>query len=105
LAAQSLAIQVMERARAATWDTQSVPPIDNASNVPSVTVTVLDLPIQGTNAIYATNVLFTTNLLVTSSSGSSGVSAYVKMISVTTTWPWQGNVMTNTMVAYRAPDQ
>src|SRR5687768_2389272 len=50
LAAQAVATQRLEAARAAKWDTQSAPPADFlvTSNFPP-TVEVLDVPVSGTN--------------------------------------------------------
>ena len=99
LAAQGQTVQMIERARAALWDTQVTPNIDNTTNLPAVTTCILDLPISGTNAVYCTNSYSCTTLTV-----SANPPCYVKMICVTTTWPWNGVTMSNTMVAYRAPD-
>jgi prepilin-type N-terminal cleavage/methylation domain-containing protein len=98
LAGHSLAIQCLEQARAAKWDTQSSPPVDLvvASNFP-VTVDVLDIPISGTNITFATN-------FVTISQVS--FDPPLKLISVDTVWAFRpGRVFTNTTVSYRAPDQ
>jgi len=59
LAAESLAIQRIEQARACKWDPEASPPIDSlvASNFPP-DVNILDIPVSGTNIVYATN--FTT---------------------------------------------
>jgi Tfp pilus assembly protein PilV len=56
LAAQSLANMRMEQARAAKWDTQASPTVDQlvTANFP-VRVEVLDVPISGTNVVPATN--------------------------------------------------
>ena len=99
LAAQAQTVQVLERARAATWDTQLVPIVDQTTNLPATTTSILDLPISGTNVVWCTN-----NYSVSTITVSTNPPCYVKMISVTTTWPWNGLIMTNIMVAYRAPD-
>lgn len=98
LAGNSLAMQRLEQARAAKWDTQSSPPVDLlvSSNFP-VTVDILDIPISGTNITYATNI-------VTISAVSSDPP--LKLITVTTIWPFRaGYCFTNFTAAYRAPDQ
>jgi Tfp pilus assembly protein PilE len=100
LAAQAQAIQVLERVRAATWDTQAVPIVDNTTNFLAQTVSVLELPISGTNVIYATNHLLVSTVIV-----SANPLTTVKMIQVDTTWPWNGQVASNSIVAYRSPDQ
>lgn len=99
LAAQAQTIQVLERGRCATWDTQLNPPVDNTTNLPATTTSILDLPVSGTNVVWCTNSYSVSTLTVT-----ANPPCYVKMISVTTTWPWNGRIMTNMMVAYRAPD-
>ena len=98
LAANSLAQQRMEQTRAAKWDTQANPPIDNvvSTNFP-LKVDILDVPLSGTNIVYATNV--TTISTVTTNPA-------VKMIRVDCTWRfWNRSLFTNTVVTYRAPDQ
>ena len=98
LAAQSLALQSLEQARAAKWDQYANPVVDLLwnSNFPTRS-NVLDVPITGTNIVYATNRvnirLVTTN-------------PPLKEISVVTTWRFMDRgVFTNTAVTYRAPDQ
>jgi Tfp pilus assembly protein PilE len=100
LAAQCLAVRQVEHVRAALWDTQSNPIIDNTTNLPSTTVALLELPVSGTNAIYATN-----QLTVTTITNTLFPPSYIKMIQVYTTWPWNGGVMSNVMITYRAPDE
>jgi hypothetical protein len=99
LAAQCLAVQQVEHVRAALWDTQATPIVDNTVNLPTNTVSLLELPIAGTNAIYATNQLTVTTLSYTNPPMS------IKMITVYTTWPWNNTVMSNVMICYRAPDE
>ncbi len=96
LAANSLAMQRLEQARAAKWDRQSTPPVDELTNFPIV-VEVLDIPISGTNFVYATNV--TTITMVSTNPP-------LKMIRVDCSVRYNsGHVFTNTMITYRAPDQ
>lgn len=99
LAANSLAQQRMEQTRAAKWDTQATPPIDNlvSTNFP-VSVDILDVPLAGSNNIvYATNVTTISNI---------SANPPVKMIRVDCTWRfWKRGLYTNTVVTYRAPDQ
>ncbi len=98
LAANSLAQQRLEQTRAAKWDTQANPPIDNlvGTNFPS-RVDVLDVPIAGTNIVYATNITTISNI---------SANPPVKMVRVDCTWRfWNRGVYTNTVVTYRAPDQ
>jgi hypothetical protein len=110
LAAQSQAVQQFEHVRAALWDTMSTPPVDNTTNFPGatfsgsnctiITSAILELPISGTNVIYATNYLTVSTITVT-----NAPLTYIKMIQVDTYWPWNGITMSNVMVAYRSPDQ
>lgn len=96
LAANSLALQRMEQARAAKWDRQATPIVDELTNFP-VRVEVLDIPISGTNVVYATN---TTTITTVSTTPP------LKMIRVDCTWRFfSGRVFTNSVVTYRAPDQ
>jgi hypothetical protein len=98
LAGHSLAVQRLEQARAAKWDTQSSPPVDLvvATNFPP-TVDLMDLPISGTNFTFATN-------FVTISTISTNPP--LKLISVDTVWSFRpGKVFTNSTASYRAPDQ
>lgn len=96
-AAQSLALQRLEQTRACKWDPDANPPEDsqlqNTNFVPEVRV--LDVPLNGTNITYATNV-----------TSISTISTYppLRMISVETTWQFNGKVYTNSIATYRAPD-
>ena len=98
LAAQSLAMQPIEQARAAKWDAYAVPPVDQlqATNFPVMT-NVLDIPITGTNIVWATNFVTITTV---------STNPPLKQISVVTTWRfWNRGVFSNVVVTYRAPDQ
>jgi hypothetical protein len=97
LAAHSLAVQGIEQARAAKWDPTGAQPDELAqTNFPAV-VNILDIPISGTNIVYATN--FTTISYVSTNPA-------VKMIRVDTVWMFiKRGPFTNTVVTYRAPDQ
>lgn len=96
LAANSVAMQAIERTRAAKWDPSSDPPVDLlTTNQFPTQWTMMDLPISGTNAIYATNYISITT-----------VSTYppLKMIRVDCVWPFlNGRLYTNTLVDYRSP--
>jgi len=97
LAAQSLAIQRIEQARACRWDTEAYPVIDElvASNFPPVK-SVLDVPSSGTNLTYAT---------VTTTITQIGNMPSLRMIKVDCEWTFfQGKKFTNTLVTYRGPD-
>lgn len=96
LAANSLAVQRMEQTRAAKWDRQATPPVDELTNFP-MRVEVLDIPISGTNIVYATNV---TTITVVSTVPP------LKMVRVDCSWRFaSGRVFTNSVMTYRAPDQ
>ncbi|WP_425499912.1 PulJ/GspJ family protein [Fontisphaera persica] len=97
LAAQSLALQRIEQARSCKWDPEASPPIDQlvASNFPPE-VNILDIPVSGTNIVYATN--FTTITVVSADPPT-------KCVMVQCVWNFKGRRnYTNTVVTYRAPD-
>jgi type II secretory pathway pseudopilin PulG len=99
LAAQSLAIQGLEQARAAKWD-----PWSSAANSDMLIsanftpqIKILDVPVAGTNVVYATN-FWTISTISTSPN--------LRMIRVDCVWKFLKNrVYTNTVVSYRASDQ
>ncbi|MHC1767771.1 MAG: prepilin-type N-terminal cleavage/methylation domain-containing protein [Verrucomicrobiia bacterium] len=98
LAANSLALQRIEQARAATWDRLGHPAVDELvpSNFPERT-DVLDVPMKSTNLLHAT----TRTTIVTLSSNPP-----LKMIRVDCAWHFvNGRLFTNTIVTYRAPNQ
>jgi prepilin-type N-terminal cleavage/methylation domain-containing protein len=106
LAAQNLAQQGIEQARAATWDPQAPVPVDNCTqtNFPATTNNVLDVIVRNTNAIiYGTNTWTIIDIYPSTNTYP------MKMIRVDCTWPWLrngvGTVFTNTVVTYRAPAQ
>ncbi len=101
LAAQALSIRQMEQARAAKWDTQSIPPVDFVTNISLSSWTNLDLPYAGTNRVNATN--FTTVSTVTYATNGQAIS--VHFIRVDTVWPWRGKLFTNSIATYRGPNQ
>lgn len=98
LAAHSLAMQRMEQTRACKWDQQAWPIVDElvSSNFP-MQVNILDIPISGSNVVYATN--FTVIRSISTNPA-------VKLIKVDCVWRFmQRGLFTNTLVTYRAPDQ
>lgn len=97
-AGQALALQQIEQIRAAKWDTQQDPIVDDTANVPTTSWAMLDMPVSGTNAVYATNFVSVADISV-----GNGVS--FKQIQVDTVWPWRGRLFTNTLVTFRAPDR
>jgi competence protein ComGC len=100
LAAQSAAVQQLESAKAAVWDPQQTPVQDEISKLPLVTSTLLDLPVSGTNIVYATNYVSVTLL-------TNGVYSNY-FVQVNTVWPfrWKNKTAyyTNTIADYYAPD-
>ena len=96
-AAEALAKQRMEQTRAAKWDYQSYPPIDQVlqSSFPVVT-NVLDVPLSGTNNTLA---------IVTTTITTLSTNPPLKMIRVDAAWrAANGRQCTNTVATYRAPD-
>jgi hypothetical protein len=100
LAAQAAGVQQLESAKCAVWDPQQIPVQDEINKLPRVTSTLLDLPVSGTNTVYATN--YTTVTLMQ----NGGYSNYC--VQVDTVWPfrWKNQTVyyTNTILAYYAPD-
>jgi type II secretory pathway pseudopilin PulG len=115
LAAQSLAIQQLEQARSAIWDTAlgknevTNLALNNFTH-PSANVwkgsswTNLDIPVSGGNFTRATNIVTIT--MITNVGGVPAVS--LQMVRVDTVWPFKvGNkylLYTNSMSTYLAPD-
>ena len=98
LAANTLALQRVEQARAAKWDTLVNTPVDElvTLNFPTV-IQPLDLPSSGTNYVYATNLTTITTV---------STSPPMRMVRVDCVWPMAAHgVFTNTMIVYRTPDQ
>ena len=99
LAAQSLALQGLEQARAAKWDPWASPPVNDLTNVyfQTPSIKVLDIPISGTNVVYATNFWTITTI---------SANPNIAMIRVDCVWKFaRRGVFTNTVVSYRASDQ
>ena len=122
LAAQALAIQQVEQARAAVWDPAhpvyeknelatmasnflSFQYSSNANNQvwSGYSWTNLDLPISGTNVVTATNFVTLTRFSLV-----AGIKMDILKLRVDTVWQysWGSKVMlcTNTMIDYYAPD-
>lgn len=97
LAAKADALQRIEQARSARWDTLSVTPVDElvSANFPTV-VQPLNLPSSGANYVYATNVTTITTV---------STSPPMRMIRVDSIWPMASHgTFTNTAIIYRTPD-
>jgi Tfp pilus assembly protein PilV len=98
LAAQSLAMQPIEQARAAKWDPTKAVPMDQlvSSNFPN-RVLVLDVPISGTNIVFATNRV---------SIRTISADPPLREIAVECTWSFPNRgTFTNSVLTFRAPDQ
>jgi hypothetical protein len=100
LAANSLAMQRLEQARACRWDPLGYNRYNDElvqTNFPITTNNVLDMPVAGGNVVYATNITTITTM---------STNPPLKMIRVDCIWAFRGNgPFTNTVVTYRAPDQ
>ena len=100
LAAQAAGVQQLESVRSAVWDPLQIPVKDEIQLVPSVTSVLLDLPVTGTNTVYATNYM-------TISMVRNGVYSNY-FVRVDTVWPFRWankvNYFTNTIADYYAPD-
>jgi type II secretory pathway pseudopilin PulG len=100
-AAAANTLQRIEQARAATWDVQTSPAIDElvSSNFPAL-VQTLGLPIRGTNVTYSTNTITITTI---------STNPPIKMIRSDTVWRSQdgrtvSRLFTNTLIVYRSPN-
>lgn len=95
-AAQAQALERLEQIRAAKWDPNADPPVDQiwTTNFPPVT-RVLDLPSRTTER-FATNI---TTVQVVSTTPP------LKAIKIQTVWAWNQRLYTNTITTYRGPDQ
>ena len=97
LAAQALAFQPIEQARAARWDPYASIPVNDLTNIPSKTTNLLDIPISGTNLVYATNRVTVRTVSTTPP---------LQEIYVECTWRFfNRGVFTNSVLTYRAPGQ
>lgn len=97
LAAQCQALERLEQVRAAKWDPNADPVVDQmvATNFP-VLIKVLDIPRKDLK-VYATNITTITTI---------SVSPPLRMMRVDCIWPWiNKKVYTNSVMTYRGPDQ
>src|SRR2546423_2347939 len=99
LAAQAEASQGLEQVRAAKWDpTVSTGAVDQviSANFP-VSIQLLDVPGSGSRPIYGTNITTISTV---------STNPLLKMIRVDCVWTFlNGQLYTNSMFTYRAPDQ
>jgi len=100
LAAQAAAIQQLEAAKSAVWDPTGTTLKDEISQLTNATSVLLDLPVTGTNTVYATN--YPTIRLIQNGSYSN------YLVRIDTVWPfrWRNQTVyfTNTVACYYAPD-
>lgn len=96
LAAESLASQGVEQVRAAQWDPQAWPAIDQLPPTNYAEVDVLDIPVSG-QPQYATNFVSIT---------TASDDPPLRQIRVDCVWQFAGRgLFTNTIITLRAPDQ
>jgi prepilin-type N-terminal cleavage/methylation domain-containing protein len=96
LAAQSLALQGVEQARAAKWDPQAWPIVDELPPTNYVEIDTLDIPLAG-QAIYGTNYISITTV---------SLNPLLRQIRADCVWNFLGGrCFTNTVITFRAPDQ
>lgn len=96
LAAQSLASQGVEQARAAKWDPQAWPPADELPPTNFIQIDMLDIPVSGTPT-YATNYI---QIKVASANPP------LREIRADCVWSFvERGLFTNTVITLRAPDQ
>jgi prepilin-type N-terminal cleavage/methylation domain-containing protein len=100
LSAQALAMQQVEQAKAAKWDST----VNEITNIVRITSASLDLPMSGTNQIWATNYTSVTQVQI-----SASPLIYVQMVKVDTQWPFyhrgSSRYFTNSVACYYAKDQ
>lgn len=99
LAAQSLAVQGIEQARAAQWDAGVWPVVDQLPPTNFTRVEILDLPASGGQTAYATNFISVTTV---------STNPPLREIRVDCVWLFAGRdarLYTNSVVTYRASDQ
>ncbi len=101
LAAQSLAMQGVEQARAAKWDPQAWPPVDELGTTNYTQVEQLDVPVAG-QPVLATNRISITTV---------STSPPLRQLRADSVWmlisrpPGARGPFTNTVVTYRTCDQ
>jgi Tfp pilus assembly protein PilV len=117
LAAQSLASEVLEQTRSASWDPAQSIPVNNLTNMnlqaanydsstrtyTGYTTSVLDVPYSGTNTVPATNYITVQMVYV-----NGDPKVQMQFIQVNTVWPFyyrRGNqCYTNTISTMVGPD-
>jgi hypothetical protein len=96
LAAQAQALERLEQTRAAKWDPNANPLVDDVTSANFLPVILpLDVP-SPTVQRFATNITTVTVISTTPP---------LKAIKVETIWSWNGKLYTNVITTYRGPDQ
>lgn len=101
LAAQSLAVQGVEQARAAKWDPGAWPPIDELGTTNYTQPSPLDLPVAKGSVVYATNYISISTVSTVPPVRELRADCVWKLFNGTRTRGY----FTNTVVTLRAPDQ
>lgn len=117
MAAQALAIQQLEQARSGVWEPSgsrneltNLNLLSRTYNTSTKTmrgysVSILDVPISGTNAVSATNFV---TVRVVNLNSTTNPPVQVQLVQVDTVWPFRAfgknRIYTNTLVTYVAPD-
>ena len=96
MAAHSLALQSVEQARAAKWDPQAWPVVDELGVTNFTRVETLDIPVAG-SPNFATSYVSVTSV---------AVNPPLRQIRADCVWEFvKRGVFTNTVITLRAPDQ
>ncbi len=101
LAAQSLAMQGVEQARAAQWDPKAWPPVDQLGVTNYTQVSTLDVPVSGQQPVQATNYISVTTV---------SLDPPLRQLRADCVW-WLSNgrrsrgPFTNTVITLRTSDQ
>jgi hypothetical protein len=101
LAAQSLAVEGVEQARAAKWDPQAWPQIDELGITNYSQVSPLSVPVAKGNIMFATNYISITTVSAVPPVRELHSDCVWRMLNGSRT----RGLFTNTVVTLRAPDQ
>jgi len=101
LAAHSLAAQGVEQAKAAKWDPQAWPPIDELGITNYTQVSPLDMPVAKGNILYATNYISITSVSTIPAVRQLRADCVWRMLNGART----RGLFTNSVITLRAPDQ
>jgi hypothetical protein len=117
LAAEALAMQTIEQARATVWDPAQIPPLNEVTNLnlmgasynsatlmlTGFSTNILDIPYESTNYVMATNFV---TIQMFSINGNTNVQEQV--VTVQTVWPFfyraSGLCFTNIVSTILSPD-